>query len=174
MNELEPVRVWRSHDSGPHPGIRHGNAVAYEFLVDPKWGTKSGRAELQRSFLLLDEGVDMAQPVVFRDDQADWWYIDLVRFEIDGNDIRRHDMYIDLIVGPPGQPYSVLDLDEFGAAITTGAISVTEASDALRHCQRFINTRLSRHHDVASTRWPAFPPREIESVVAPIPPLDTI
>src|SRR5688572_14703022 len=131
MAELESVRVWRGTKYGPYPGMRHGNVVAYEFVVEPRW-TRSGGHEVQRSFLLLDESVDLAQPVGFRADQADWWYVDVVRFEIDGTDIRRHDMYIDFVIGPPGQPYSVLDLEELGDAMLDGTISEQHAAAALR------------------------------------------
>ena len=174
MSAFESARVWRRDIYGPYPAIRHGNVVAYEFVVEPRW-TRSGQPELQRSFLLLDEGVDMAQPVGFAEEQADWWYIDLVRFEIDGTDVRRHDMYIDVVVGPPGQPYSVLDLEEFGDALRNGTISVAEAADVLNDCQRFIDRRLNRHHDPASRSWPDFPPVELEPVlVVAIPPLVSI
>jgi hypothetical protein len=99
----------------------------------------------------------------------------LVRFEIDGTDVRRHDMYIDLVVGPPQHPYSVLDLEEFGEALRNGTISVADAADVLNDCQRFIDRRLNRHKDPLSDGWPDFPPRELEPVlVAPIPPLASI
>jgi predicted RNA-binding protein associated with RNAse of E/G family len=124
---------------------------------------------------MLDEGVDMAQPVGFAEAQADWWYIDLVRFDVDGTNVRCDDMYIDVVVGTPDQPYSVLDLEEFGDALRAGTISVDEAAKVLDDCQRFIDRRLNRHKDPMSDTWPDFPPRELEPVlVAPIPPLASI
>ena len=174
MSHFENVRVWRSETYGPYPAIRHGNVVAYEFVVEPRW-TRSGEPEIQRSFLLLDEGVDMAQPVGFQEAQADWWYVDLVRSDVEGLDIRRRDMWIDIIVGSPDQPYSIRDLEEFGDAMRDGNISLDEAVAVLHDCQRFIDRRLTRHRDPLSTSWPDFPPTELAPVLtAPIAPLASI
>lgn len=174
MSDLENVRVWRSETYGPYPAVRHANVVAYEFVVEPRW-TRSGKPEIQRSFLLLDEGVDLCQPVGFQESQADWWYVDLARFVIDGSDIRRRDMWIDIIIGPSDQPYSVRDLEEFGDALHAGTLSIDEAVAVLHDCQRFIDRRLTRHRDPLSASWPAFPPSELEPVLAvPIPPLASI
>jgi len=176
MSEPTSVRVWRRDDHGPYPGVRIGNAVAYEFMVDPQW-TRTGKPELQRSFLLLDEGIDMCHPVGFVIEHAQWWYIDVVRFEIDGTDIKRYDMYIDFVVGPTAdEPFAVLDLEEFGDAMRAGAITIDHAVAAMHDAQRFLNRRLNRHWPLRDDHdWPDFPPRELEPLLAaPIPPLASI
>jgi hypothetical protein len=53
--------------------MRRGSVVAYD------WGFEGeGQQHIQRSFVLLDDGVQINQPVIFPSRQQAWWYCDLV------------------------------------------------------------------------------------------------
>ena len=137
-------------------GHRDGSAIVYD------WGfTWRGAEHEQRSFLLLDTGFQINQPVFFTGEQQGWWYCDLVRVADDGDTVSVEDHWIDIIVGPPDHPYRVLDLDEYGDAICAGQIDVATGVDGLRRTQIFLDTHLNRRHDTRRDSWPDFPPRAI-------------
>ncbi|GAA2137593.1 hypothetical protein GCM10009760_18260 [Kitasatospora kazusensis] len=140
-------------------GVRRGDVVAYD------WGFEhGGRRHVQRSFVLLDHGVQIDQPAVFPAEQQGWWYCDLVTVVDDGHLLRVDDMWIDAIVGPPDHPYRVLDLDEYAAAMSAGRLSPADAADGLIRWQRFLDRRLNRRHDVTRS-WPDFPPAGVEEML---------
>ncbi|MEU7871432.1 hypothetical protein [Dactylosporangium sp. NPDC049140] len=75
-------------------GHRHGAAIVYD------WGfTWEGAAREQRSFVLLDTGFQINQPVVFPEQQRGWWYCN-----------RRHDIRRD--TWPDFPPRAVAALAE--------------------------------------------------------------
>lgn len=133
-------------------GVRDGAVVAFG------WGFEDhGQILEQLSFILLDDGMLIAQPVSFPAAQRGWWYCDLISVtEVDAG-FRIEDLYVDIIVGPPTQPYRVLDLDELAGAVTAGTVTPDLAIDGLRRCQSFLDRRLNRRHDI-TLRWPEFPP----------------
>lgn len=136
-------------------GLRRGQVVAYD------WGfEQAGREWVQRSFVLLDEGVQINQPVNFPEQQRGWWYCDLVTIVDDGDTVAVNDMWIDFIVGPASHPYRVLDLDEYADAMSDGRLSPADAVAGLRRAQSFLDRRLNRRHDVTRS-WPDFPPATV-------------
>ncbi|AUG76590.1 hypothetical protein CFP65_1710 [Kitasatospora sp. MMS16-BH015] len=143
-------------------GLRRGSVVAYD------WGfEQGGAAYLQRTFVLLAEGMQIDQPVAFPAAQQGWWYCDLIGLEWAGpgsGEVRTSDRWIDVIVGPPDQPYRLLDLDEYGEALADGRLGPAEAAEGLRRVQRFLDRRLNRRHEVAPG-WPEFPPPEVEELL---------
>lgn len=140
-------------------GLRRDGVVAYD------WGFEDGgRSYLQRSFVLLDEGFQINQPVRFPAAQRGWWYGDLVAIDDSDEAVRVDDLYIDVIVGPPDQPYRVLDLDDFAEAQASGRLGADQAERGLRQVQQFLDRRLNRRHDVTPT-WPDFPPAEVEALL---------
>ena len=139
-------------------GLRLRDAVVYD------WGFQlDGRSYQQRTFVLLDEGFQVNQPVVFLPQQQGWWYCDLVRITDHGDVIEVDDHWIDIIVGPPDHPYRVLDLDEFGTAVRDGRLSAVDAADGLKQAQCFLDRHLNRRHDVTRA-WPDFPPSGIAAL----------
>ncbi len=74
---MDRVQVWSGAYGdpeplfGPLPGIRHGNAIAYEFALPERFEPKPGRTRLERVFILADFGVSMAQPCWRREVRAD-------------------------------------------------------------------------------------------------------
>ena len=122
------------------------------------WGFEQhGEPVEQLSFLLVDEGFLLSQPVGFPPTQRGWWYCDLVDVERDGELISFRDMFVDVIVGPPDHPYRVLDLDEYADAVTDGRLAAAQGADGLRRCQAFLDRHLNRRHEVDRS-WPDFPP----------------
>ncbi|GAA2527294.1 hypothetical protein [Winogradskya humida] len=142
-------------------GHRHGAAIAYD------WGFPwHGEEKLQRSFILLDTGFQINQPVIFPDQQRGWWYCDLVRIVDNGHTVHVDDDWIDVIVGPPDHPYRILDLDEYGDAIAAGEIDAAAGVDGLRRTQMFLDRHLNRRHDTRRDSWPDFPPQAIAGLAA--------
>ncbi|MFD9125717.1 hypothetical protein [Kitasatospora sp. NPDC059571] len=140
-------------------GIRRGDVVAYD------WGFEhDGRHHVQRSFVLLDHGVQINQPVTFPAEQQGWWYCDLVTVTDHGHVLHVDDMWIDAIVGPPDHPYRILDLDDYAEAMTTGTLNPTDAADGLIRWQHFLDQRLNRRHDT-TRRWPDFPPADVTALM---------
>ncbi|GIG62910.1 hypothetical protein Lfu02_72820 [Longispora fulva] len=147
-------------------GLRRGGVVAYD------WGfEKDGRAYTQRSFVLLDDGVQINQPALFPAEQRGWWYCDLVAVADHGDSVAVDDLLIDVIVGPPDHPYRMLDLDEYADAMASGRLDAVAAADGLRRVQRFLDRRLNRRHDTTRT-WPSFPPREVADLQTAVLPQD--
>ena len=73
---------------GPLPGIRLGDVVAYEFELPESFEPWPGRSRLERTFVLLDVGVSLADVCwgrhyrpdgqVVEGDVSGTWYVDLV------------------------------------------------------------------------------------------------
>lgn len=159
LPERQIVRVMRG-DHGPFVGVRFGDVVAYDFALDDSFTPRPGLTRWERAFLLVDLGVQFANPLWWQGDEATSWYADLVRLTTVGDTITVDDLYIDAIIPTDGRPYRLLDLDEFAAAIREGLLPLPEALDALTSWQRF----LDRH--VHATRFPVagwtdFPPAAI-------------
>ena len=163
---LIPLRVWRN-GLGPLPGIRRGNAAAYEFDVAPRWFAHHvpppEHPVRQRAFLLIDERIQLNQPVVFPESHRGWWYADLVRLDDQGNELVINDDYLDVIIGPPNRPFRVLDMDENAAALATGAITMADVIAGLTAFQHFLDTHLHSGWTL-SDRWPDFPPAAINGL----------
>jgi hypothetical protein len=149
-----PVTVIRDHKLRA-AGRRLGDVIAYDWGFD-----LDDRHYEQRSFVLLDDGFQINQPVIFPDAQQGWWYCDLVRIVDQGDEVTVDDLWIDVIVGPADHPYRLLDLDEYATAVAQGALPMTDAIDGLIRTQRFLDRRLNRRHEVAQT-WPEFPPKNV-------------
>ena len=154
---LTPVTVIRDHKVRA-AGRRLDDVVVYD------WGFElNGRHYEQRSFVLLEEGFQINQPVIFPAAQQGWWYCDLVRVTDAGDEVIVEDLWIDVIVGPPDHPYRLLDLDEYAAAAEGGKLSPAEAVDGLVRTQRFLDRRLNRRHEVLQS-WPNFPPATVTAL----------
>lgn len=147
----------------PCPGIRAGRVAAYEFDIPEDMYVRPNAGRRQRVFLLLDESAQLDQPVVFKPHRAGWWYIDLVEIHEQGDTIHVADHYADLIVGPPGLPYRVLDLDELGEALTSGALTVAQVAHVLAATQAFVDRHL-QGKDHTGPGWPDFPPAALAAV----------
>ena len=140
-------------------GHRDGDVIVYD------WGFSwEGTDREQRSFILLDTGFQINQPVIFPENQRGWWYCDLVRIITEGDVVHVYDAWIDVIVGPPDHPYRVLDLDEYADAIAAGDIDTAAGIDGLRRTQTFLDRHLNRRHDTRRDCWPDFPPRAIAAL----------
>ena len=157
------------HLSGPFSGARVGDVVAYDFELPASFAPWPGRTLRERTFVLLDLGTSFANPcwvrqrkpdgtVVDRADEGrDTWYVDLITVEQKGSRFVFRDLYIDVMRPMDGPQYRLLDLDEFADAIEKGALSTTQATNALRRWQRFLDRHL--HSDRASpSNWTDFPP----------------
>jgi hypothetical protein len=141
-------------------GRRLDQTVVYD------WGfAYEGRHWEQRSFVLLDDGFQINQPVIFPPERQDWWYCDLVKVIDDGDVVTVDDLWIDVIVGPPDHPYRILDLDEYAAAMQDGTLSAADAADGLVRTQRFLDRRLNRRYDDVERTWPDFPGVEVERLM---------
>jgi hypothetical protein len=169
-----PVEVMRGRHgeeplSGPLPGARQGNVVAYEFELPANFEPWPGRTLLERTFVLLDLGVSFANPCWVRwtspdgtrvdrePEGSDAWYVDLITVEQDANRYTFRDLYIDVMVPMDGRHHRLLDLDEFADAIEAGSLTIKQAADALRRWQRFVDRHL--HADRAPVAaWTDFPP----------------
>jgi hypothetical protein len=193
---MEAVKVWRGRFGdpvplrGPFPGVRSGNAVAYEFALPSRFQPRPGRDRLERVFMLTDLGVSMAQPYWLREQRADGtvvpgidaatgesqsWYVDLLEITGRGNEIISRDLYIDVIVPTDGRHHRMLDLDEFGDALEEG-MPIEVAVDGLRRWQRFLDAHLHRCRDPRAG-WTDFPPKAIEELAAlpsPLAPIVTV
>ena len=160
--------VWRN-GLGPLPGIRRGNVAAYEFDVAPRWFALHAQPPQhpvrQRAFVLIDERIQLNQPVAFPDSHRGWWYVDLVSVADRGSELLVTDEYLDVIVGPPDRPYRVLDMEEYAAALATGTVTASRIIAGLTAFQRFLDTHLNPGWKL-SDRWPDFPPAAIDGLEA--------
>lgn len=160
---LVPLRVWRN-GLGPLPGIRRGNVAAYEFDVAPRWFmhhvSPPEYPVRQRAFVLIDERMQLNQPVVFPESHRGWWYADLVSLADHDSELLVTDDYLDVIVGPPNRPYRVLDMDEYAAAFASGGVTAARVMTGLTAFQRFLDTHLNAGWTLPD-RWPDFPPTAI-------------
>jgi len=182
LNSLnQPVEVMRGRhgqDSlfGPLPGVRHAVVVAYEFELPDSFEPWPGRTLIERTFVLLELGVSLANPcwarhvkldgtVVDRGPEgSDTWYVDLVTVEQHEDRYIFRDLFIDVVVPMDGRHYRMLDLNEFANAIDSGSLSVEQATDALRRWQHFLDRHL--HAERAPVEnWTDFPPAAILSLL---------
>lgn len=143
------------------PGVRVGRVAAYEFDIPEHLWVRPGAGRRQRVFLLLDESIQLNQPVIYKENRAGWWYVDLVEIDERGDIIGVRDRYVDFLVGPPELPYRVLDLDELGDAMLAGILTPTQAADVLTAAQTFADRYLQRKGDYTAG-WPDFPPAALE------------
>jgi hypothetical protein len=155
-----PIAVMRGA-WGPFPGARLGRVACYDFPLREQDFVRPGLPRQDRSYLLLDEGIQLSCPPGFPEEQAGWWYVDLVEIAEHGNELTVTDHYLDVIIGPPGHYYRVLDMDEFGDAIAEGKLTPDQAVAGLRHFQRFLDTHLNRRHET-NLEWPDFPPAVLQ------------
>ncbi|GIE98461.1 hypothetical protein [Paractinoplanes rishiriensis] len=142
-------------------GRRLGQVIVYE------WGFEHrGRDRVQRSFVLLDDGFQIGQPVVFSDELTGWWYCDLIKVVDHGDVVTVDDWWIDVIVGPqPDRPFRMLDLHEYAEAMERGALTTAQAADGLMRTQRFLDRRLNRNYDQDRGEWLAFPPPDVRKLM---------
>ncbi|HVQ18984.1 MAG TPA: hypothetical protein VMT27_08105 [Actinomycetes bacterium] len=156
---LENVRVL--HRTGQWcPGRRIREVVAYDVRILPEYQVL-GRPTIDRSYLLLDQGVQLTRPVVFEGPVEGWWYVDLVEVELTDHGLVVHDLYVDFLIPPGADRYHVLDLDELGDALSQGQITATQCATVLSRTQRFIERHL-RATEKASVDPPhQFPPESI-------------
>lgn len=167
---MDRVQAYRASNAtkpgepfGPLPGVRLGDAVAYEWewQVPAGFGGDGGW-RLERAFVLLDVGVSLS----FLDwvpEASDCWYVDLITVERDGDAYIFRDRFLDLIIPTDGRPYRVLDLDELGDALERSTLSVSEVADGLRRWQRFIDRYLQPGRYPVDG-WADFPPKAIQAL----------
>lgn len=141
--------------------------VAYDVRILPEYQVR-GRPTIDRSYLLLDEGIQLTKPVVFEGPVGGWWYVDLVEIEpVDGG-YAVHDRYVDFLVPPGADRYHVLDLDELADALSAGHITAAECATVLSRTQRFVDRHL-RGSEKGSVAPPQhFPPAGV-AVLEPLP-----
>jgi hypothetical protein len=163
---VETVRVL--HRTGQWcPGRRAGEVVAYDVRILPEYQVR-GRPTVDRSYLLLDQGIQLTRPVVFEGPVAGWWYVDVVEVEHIEAGLVVHDHYVDFLVPPGADRYHVLDLDELGDALSQGQITVAQCATALTRAQHFVERHL-RATEQGSVGPPQhFPPESI-AVFEPLP-----
>ncbi|HTW04928.1 MAG TPA: DUF402 domain-containing protein [Streptosporangiaceae bacterium] len=190
---MEPVAVWHGRHGdpvplfGPLPGIRNGQAIAYEFALPESFEPRPGRTRLQRTFLLTDVGVALALPCWRRttneagdvipgvdpDHDEPAWYIDLMHVTDRGHEVVARDLYIDVMIPTDSRHQRQLDLDEFADAIEDGSLPTDVAIDGLRRWQRFLDTYVHRDRDPRAA-WSDFPPKAIEDLAALPSPLGPV
>lgn len=166
--KVERVEVRCRH--GVYPGIRAGRVAAYEFAIPAEYHVR-GDNRVQRSFLLLDEHVQLQEPLTFSAEFEGWWYVDLVEVDEGASGITVADHWLDVVVPPAGQPYQLRDLDEFGEALLAGQVTPEQAAAGLGRFQAFIDTylhgpdRVTKHLELA-TSWYDFPPAALDPLRA--------
>jgi hypothetical protein len=163
---IEDIRVL--HRTGQWcPGRRIGEVAAYDVRILPEYQVP-GRPAIDRSYLLLDQGVQLTRPVVFEGPVEGWWYVDLVDIELTEAGLVVHDLYVDFLVPPGADRYHVLDLDELGDALSQGKLTAAECATVLSGTQRFIERHL-RSPDKSTVDPPRqFPPESI-AALEPLP-----
>jgi hypothetical protein len=169
MNTTPPIEDIRVlHRTGQWcPGRRIGEVAAYDVRILPEYQVP-GRPAIDRSYLLLDQGVQLTRPVVFEGPVEGWWYVDLVDVELTEAGLVVHDLYVDFLVPPGADRYHVLDLDELGDALSQEKITAAECATVLSRTQRFIERHL-RSPDKSTVDPPRqFPPESI-AALEPLP-----
>jgi hypothetical protein len=157
---------------GPLPGLQDGTVLAYEWELPKHFVPWPGRTQIERTYVLLDLGISMCNPlwreahmadgrivagVGAAHDEPHTWYIDLSTVTaVEGGYIVR-DLFIDVIVPLDGRHYRTLDLDEFADAIDADELDIPTAVDGLRRRQRFLDSHLHAHRE-ATLGWTDFPP----------------
>ncbi|MGR6919269.1 hypothetical protein ACU635_33910 [[Actinomadura] parvosata] len=153
--------VWVFHRTGQWcPGRRIGEVVAYDAQLLPEYQV-AGRPTIDRSFLLLDQGIQLTRPVVFEGPVEGWWYIDVVEVELTEAGLVVHDLYVDFLVPPGADRYHVLDLDELADALHQGQITAAQCVTVLTRTQRFIDRHLCANEEGSVDPPRQFPPDSI-------------
>ncbi|MBP2354343.1 hypothetical protein JOF29_005453 [Kribbella aluminosa] len=116
---------------------------------------------MDRSYLLLDEGVQLTKPAVFEGPVEGWWYVDLVEIERSDDGLVVHDMYVDLLFPPAANRYQILDLEELADALTAGAITAAQCAETLTATQRFVHRYLRGAEEGPNGPAADFPPAEV-------------
>jgi hypothetical protein len=156
---MESVRVF--HRSGQWcPGRRAGEVIAFDMRILPEYQV-AGRPVVERSYLLLGEGVQVTKPVVFEGPVEGWWYVDLVEIEHTADGLVIHDMYADLLFPPAMNRYQVLDLEELAEALTDGKITAAQCAETLTATQRFVHRYLRGAEEGPVGPSAEFPPAEV-------------
>ncbi|MEU4194006.1 DUF402 domain-containing protein [Kribbella sp. NPDC026611] len=161
---IEEIRV--RHRTGQWcPGVRTGRVAAYDVRILPGYQV-AGRPTIDRSYLLLDQGIQLTRPVVFEGPVEGWWYVDIVDIEHTDAGLIVHDLYVDFLVPPDATRYHVLDLNDLAKALTHGDITPAQCAAVLTTTQQFINHHLRA--DPTSVDAPThFPP----PAITPLEPL---
>ena len=141
-------------------GRRLGDVVAYDVRILPQYQV-TGRPTVDRSYLLLGEGVQLTKPAVFEGPMEGWWYVDLVEIERTDNGLVVRDLYADLLIPPAGNRYQVLDLDELAAALEGGGITAAQCARVLTNTQRFVNRYLRGEEEGPLGPSSSFPPAQV-------------
>lgn len=129
-------RVEVSCRHGTYPGVRVGRVCAYEFEIPDKYEVR-GHDRTQRVFVMLDEHIQLNQPLTFPEAFEDWWYVDLVEVVEVGDTISVADHWLDVAVPPAGHPYRVMD-GELADALVAGQVSTEQVAAGLRRFQHFL------------------------------------
>jgi hypothetical protein len=142
-----------------------GEVVAYDVRILPEYRVV-GRPTIDRSYLLLDQGIQLTRPVVFEGAVEGWWYVDLVEVEETEAGLVVHDRYVDFLVPPGADRHFILDLDELDDALRDGKITAAQCATVLSTTQRFVDRHL-RGSEVGSVDPPLqFPPAGIAPLEA--------
>lgn len=160
----ERIEVTCRH--GTYPGIRIGRVCAYEFEIPDKYEVR-GPGRTQRVFVLLDDHIQLNQPLTFPEPFGDWWYVDLVEVTETAETVAVADHWLDVAVPPAGQPYRVMDGHEFADALLAGQVTPDQVASGLRRFQHFLDRYLhgpldERGFDAVAGSWHDFPPSAIE------------
>jgi hypothetical protein len=149
------------HRSGQWcPGQRRGEVVAYDVRILPE-DQVAGRPTVDRSYLLLGEGVQLTKPAVFEGAVEGWWYVDLVEIERTDTGLVVHDLYVDFLIPPAVDRYQILDLDELAEAVQDGKLTAAQCADVLTTTQRFVDRYLRRPEEGPNGPSAVFPPPEV-------------
>ncbi|WP_392542253.1 hypothetical protein [Oryzobacter telluris] len=149
------------------PGRRLDDVVAYDVRILPEYQV-AGRPTVDRSYLLLDQGIQLTRPVAFDGPVEGWWYVDVVEIEHAASGLVVHDLYVDFLVPPGAERYHVLDLDELAEALGSGDITPVQGATALRRTQRFVDRHLRSIAEGSVAPPSEFPPAGI-AALEPLP-----
>jgi hypothetical protein len=165
MTSPQPIEyVQVLHRTGQWcPGRRIGEVVAYDVRILPEYQVP-GRPTIDRSYLLLDQGIQLTQPVVFEGPVEGWWYVDVVEIEHTDAGLVVHDLFVDFLVPPGADRYHVLDLDELGDALSRGQLTVAQCASVLSGTQRFIDRHLRAAEEGSVDPPHQFPPQSIAAL----------
>lgn len=76
-----PVEVIARHAPEPIPAVRDGDIVVYDLIHALPIAAEPERAWRERTFVLLDGGVQLERPHRWLDLEPDAWYVDLIAIE---------------------------------------------------------------------------------------------
>lgn len=144
-------------------GRRVGEVVGYDVRILPEYQVP-GRPTVDRSYLLLGEGVQLTKPAVFEGAVEGWWYVDLVEIERTERGLVVHDLYVDFLIPPAVDRYQILDLDELSDALTAGRLTPARCADVLTSTQRFVDRYLRRPEEGPNGPSAPFPPPEVTAL----------